>query len=385
VRDSTAFVRDTEPLRRELFAHCYRMLGSVQDAEDLVQETYLRAWRSYLGFEGRSSVRTWLYQIATNACLTALARRDRRVLPSGRYDPEPDPQAPPEAADPDVAWLEPVPDALVSSESADPAVIVAAREGLRLALIASLQYLPPRQRAVLVLRDVLEFPAAEVAVMLGSTTASVKSALQRARARLEEVCPTADQITEPTWPQARALLDQYIAAFENADAAALERLLVHDAILEATPLRTWFAGRMTCVPFLRSHVLGASGDWRMLATSANGQPAAATYTRDRNGRLQPYGICVLTVTSEGICRVSSFGDASLIPVFGYRPDVPARVALPGGHHLPFPVGAAFVPVAAIASGGRATNSDRAAGDGGRRQRVPAHDDSQRLLRIAQAR
>ena len=326
MRDSSAFVQDTEPLRRELFAHCYRMLGSVQDAEDLVQETYLRAWRSYGGFEGRSSVRTWLYRIATNGCLTALARRDRRVLPSGRYDPEPDPEAPPEAADPDVAWLEPVPDALVTPESADPAVIVAAREGLRLALIASLQYLPPRQRAVLVLRDVLEFPAAEVAVMLGSTIASVKSALQRARARLEEVSPAADQITEPGWPEARALLDQYIAAFENADAAALERLLVHDAVLEATPLRTWFAGRRTCVPFLRNHVLGTPGEWRMLATTANGQPAAATYSRDRNGKLQPYGICVLTVTSPGISRVSSFGDASLIPLFGYRSDQPVPAA-----------------------------------------------------------
>jgi RNA polymerase sigma-70 factor, ECF subfamily len=330
VPDSSAFVQDTEPLRRELFAHCYRMLGSVQDAEDLVQETYLRAWRSYSGFEGRSSVRTWLYRIATNGCLTALAKRDRRVLPSGRYDPEPDPEAPPELADPDVAWLEPVPDALVTPESADPAVIVAAREGLRLALIASLQYLPPRQRAVLVLRDVLEFPAAEVAVMLGSTTASVKSALQRARARLEEVSPAADQITEPGWPEARALLDQYIAAFENADAAALERLLVHDAVLEATPLRTWFAGRRTCVPFLRNHVLGTPGEWRMLATTANGQPAAATYSRDRNGELQPYGICVLTVTSAGISRVTSFGDASLIPVFGYRSEVPEPMASPSG-------------------------------------------------------
>ena len=230
---------------------------------------------------------------------------------------------PPEAADPDVAWLEPVPGALVTPDSADPAVIVAARAGLRLALIASLQYLPPRQRAVLVLRDVLEFPAAEVAVMLGSTIASVKSALQRARARLAEVSPKADQITEPGWPEARALLDQYIAAFENADAAALERLLVHDAVLEATPLRTWFAGRTTCVPFLRNHVLGTPGEWRMLATTANGQPAAVTYSRDRSGRLQPYGICVLTVTSAGISRVTSFGDASLIPLFGYRPDRPA--------------------------------------------------------------
>jgi RNA polymerase sigma-70 factor (ECF subfamily) len=321
VPDSTGFVQDTEPFRRELLAHCYRMLGSIQDAEDLVQETYLRAWRSYGRFEGRSSVRTWLYQIATNRCLTELARKSRRMLPSGLYDPEPDPGAYLEEAGTEVTWLEPVPDAMVTPDTADPAAIVAAREGLRLALIASLQYLPPRQRAVLILRDVLAFPATEVAVMLGTTTVSVKSALQRARARLEEHTPAADEITEPTAPQARALLNQYIAAFENADAAALERLLLADATLEATPLRTWFAGRKTCVPFLRNRLLGSPGDWRMLATSANGQPAAAVYTRDQRGNYQPYGICVLTVTGAGIRRISSFGDPRLVTVFGFRPDM----------------------------------------------------------------
>jgi RNA polymerase sigma-70 factor (ECF subfamily) len=319
VPDKAGFVLYTEPFRRELLAHCYRMLGSIQDAEDLVQETYLRAWQSYGGFEGRSSVRTWLYQIATNRCLTELAKRGRRTLPSGVYDPEPDPGAHPEEAGAEVNWLQPVPDAMVTPDSADPAAIVAAREGLRLALIASLQYLPPRQRAVLVLRDVLGFPAAEVAVMLGTTTASVKSALQRARARLGELAPAADEITEPTAPRARALLDQYIAAFENADAAALERLLLADATLEATPMRTWFAGRRTCVPFLRNRLLGSPGDWRMRATSANGQPAAAAYTRDQHGNYRPYGICVLTVTAAGIRRISSFGDPGLVTVFGFGP------------------------------------------------------------------
>ena len=319
--DSAGFVRDTEPFRRELLAHCYRMLGSIQDAEDLVQETYLRAWRSYGGFEGRSSVRTWLYQIATNRCLTELARHSRRVLPSGVYDPEPDPGVYPEQAGTEVSWLQPAPDAMVTPDSADPAVIVAAREGLRLALIASLQYLPPRQRAVLVLRDVLEFPAAEVAVMLGTTTVSVKSALQRARARLGELDLAAGQITEPAAPRARALLDQYIAAFENADAAALERLLAEDATIEATPLRASFAGRKTCVPFLRHRLLGSPGDWRMLATSANGQPAAAAYRRDQHGNYRPYGICVLTVSSAGIRRISSFGDPRLVTMFGFRPDM----------------------------------------------------------------
>jgi len=322
VPDDVDFVQATEPLRRELLAHCYRMLGSMQDAEDLVQETYLRAWRSYDGFQGRSSVRTWLYQIATKRCLTELAKQSRRVLPSGAYDPEPDPDAYLEETGTAVNWLQPAPDAMVIPQSADPAAIVAAREGLRLALIASLQHLPPRQRAVLVLRDVLAFPATEVAAMLGTTTASVKSALQRARARLGELALVDGQITEPTAPRARALLDQYIAAFENADAGALERLLLEDATLEATPLRTWFAGRNTCVPFLRNYLLGSAGNWRMLATSANGQPAAAAYIRDEHGNYQPYGICVLTVTSAGIRRISSFGDPTLVTVFGFEADMP---------------------------------------------------------------
>jgi RNA polymerase sigma-70 factor (ECF subfamily) len=329
VPDSAGFARDTEPFRRELLAHCYRMLGSVQDAEDLVQETYLRAWRAYGEFEGRSSVRTWLYQIATNRCLTELAKGSRRTLPSGLYDPEPDPGRYPEEAGPEANWLQPVPDAMVTPDSADPAVIVAAREGLRLALIASLQYLPARQRAVLVLRDVLDFPAADVAAILSTTTASVKSALQRARARLRELARAAGQVTEPAAPRARALLEQYMAAFENADAAALERLLVQDAVIEATPMRTWFAGRQACVPFLRSQLLGSPGDWRMLATRANGQPAAAAYTRDQHGNYRPYGICVLTVTDAGISRISSFGDPGLVAVFGFAPDLAeARAAVP---------------------------------------------------------
>jgi RNA polymerase sigma-70 factor (ECF subfamily) len=274
------------------------------------------AWRSYDGFEGRSSVRTWLYQIATNRCLTELAKHRRRMLPSSLCDPQPDPDAHLEAAAAEVDWLQLAPDAMMAPDSGDPATIAVAREGLRLALIASLQYLPPTQQTVLILPDVLAFPAAEVACVLGTTTASVKSALQRARARLGELALADSQVTEPTAPRARALLDQYIAAFENADVAALERLLTQDATLEATPLRTWFAGRETCVPFLRDHLLGSPGDWRMLATSANGQPAAAAYTRDPQGNYQPYGICVLTVTTAGIRRISSFGDPELVTVFG---------------------------------------------------------------------
>lgn len=191
------------------------------------------------------------------------------MLPSGLGGAEPDPGAAPVPALPDVTWLQPVPDAMVSPDSADPAAIITAREGLRLALIASLQYLPGPHRAVLILRDVLAFPAAEVAAMLGTTTTAVKSTLQPARARLRELAPAADEVAEPAEPQARALLDRYIAAFQNADAAALQQLLCADATLEATPFRTWFVACDTCVAYLRARVLGTPGDWHMMPARAN--------------------------------------------------------------------------------------------------------------------
>jgi RNA polymerase sigma-70 factor, ECF subfamily len=310
--NSDEFVRSTEPFRRELLAHCYRLLGSVDEAEDLVQETYLRAWRAYDGFEGRSSVRSWLYRIATNACLNALEQRARRALPSGIGGPASDPDGMPALAEPGDAWLEPVPDALVTPESEDPGVIVAAREWLRLAVIASLQYLPPRQRAVLLLREVLGFPAAEVARMLDTSTAAVKSTLQRARARLDEVAPSPEQILEPTEPRALELLGQYIAGFERADVAALEKALRADAAIEMVGTRTWFSGRVTCLRYL-AHVIGSPGDWRMVPTVANGQPAAIALYRDSE-----FGLGVLTVTPAGIARITVFGGgADLAARFGF--------------------------------------------------------------------
>jgi RNA polymerase sigma-70 factor, ECF subfamily len=309
------FARVTEPFRRELMAHCYRMLGSVHDAEDIVQETYLRAWRSYGGFENRSSVRTWLYRIATNACLTALQHRSRRALPSALGGPADNPYVEPVAAGPEVAWLQPIPTAWVSSPSDDPAAVVALRESLRLALIASMQHLPAQQRAVLVLRDVLAFPAAEVATMLGISVPAVKSALQRARARIKAAAPTADDVIEPTEPQARALLEQYIDAFEHADPSMLEKALRQDAALEMVGSRTWFAGRKTCLPFIATQVLGSPGDWRMLAIDANGQPAAAAYRRGEDGSLHAFGIAVLTVTATGITRIVVFEDPGLVTMF----------------------------------------------------------------------
>ena len=319
--DRAEFAELTEPFRRELLAHCYRLLGSVDDAEDLVQETYLRAWRSHGGFEGRASLRTWLYQIATNACLTALHNRARRPLPSGLGGPGDDPYAPLAAAGPEVTWLQPIPDALVTPQPDDPADIAVSRESLRLALIATLQYLPPRQRAVLILREVLAFPAAQVATMLGTTTAAVKSALQRARARLEEAAPAADKVSEPAEPRVRALLDQYITAFENSDPAALERLLRQDATLEMTPSPTWFAGgkAIACA----TSGLGSRGDWRMIPTLANGQPAAAAYRRGSDGIHRAYAIVVLTATTTGISQIVVFGDPGLFGRFGFPPVHPA--------------------------------------------------------------
>src|SRR5882724_4879107 len=226
---SEDFARLTDPFRPELLAHCYRMLGSVHDAEDQVQETMIRAWRSYGEFEGRASLRTWLYRIATNACLRALENSSRRPLPSGLGGPGEYPDAPMAAARPEVPWLQPIPDALLSAGSADPAEIVASRQSMRLALIAALQYLPARQRAVLILRDVLRWQSEEHTSELQSLRHLVCRLLQRARARLEQAAPDEDQIREPADPADRELLDKFATAFQNADIPAVMQLLREDA------------------------------------------------------------------------------------------------------------------------------------------------------------
>lgn len=309
----------TEPFRRELLAHCYRMLASVHEAEDAVQETYLRAWRSWGHFEGRSSVRVWLYRIATNVCLTALEQRRRRALPSGIAAPSTDFAAPPPAEPDGTAWMEPIPESLVA---ADPASIVTLRESLRLALIAALQYLPPKQRAVLILREVLGFPAAEVAAMLDTSVAAVKSTLQRARARLDETAPSQDEVLEPTDPVARALLDDYVTGFENADVAALERALRADAAIEMVGTTAWFDGRVMCLQVLAAAV-GSPGDWRMLPIVANGQPAVGAYFKG-----EPYGVAVLTPTRTGLTHIHVFSDPDLVTRFG----LPAQSDAPGGSY-----------------------------------------------------
>ncbi|TDW23561.1 RNA polymerase subunit sigma-70 [Kribbella kalugense] len=311
------FAAEAEQFRRELLAHCYRMVGSAHDAEDLVQETYLRAWRSYGGFEGRASIRSWLYKIATNVCLTALEPRRIRVLPSGLGGPS-DREPRPDAT---VSWLEPLPDAWIAASSGDPAAVVVARESVRLALVASLQHLPARQRAILILREVLAFSAAETAQILDTTTAAVKSGLQRARARMDELDLEPAELLEPADGRARALLDGYIAAFERSDASLLEQVLRTDATLEATPFREWQAGRAMCMHMLDTYVLGTPGDWRMIPTTANGQPAAVIYQRDPDGILRASGVVVLTATAAGVTRVVAFHhEPNLVTLFGF-PDV----------------------------------------------------------------
>jgi RNA polymerase sigma-70 factor (ECF subfamily) len=320
VSHSGEFAGLTDPFRRELLVYCYRMVGSVDEAEDLVQETYLRAWRSYAGFEGRSSLRTWLYRIATNSCLTALEHRGRRPLPSGLRAPSEDPTVPLAPDRPEAGWLQPLPDA---ATAADPAVIVAARDSLRLALIAALQLLPARQRAVLILRDVLAWPAAEVAELLGSSTAAVKSMLQRARGLIDRLAPAEDQLLEPAEPGARALVDQYMAAFEHADVAALVRLLRVDAELEMPPFATWFSGRDVVARFADSHILGAPGELRMLAIGANGQSAVAAYRSGADGVHRAHAVHVLTPTTGGIARIVAFLDPGLFRRFDLPPVHPA--------------------------------------------------------------
>jgi RNA polymerase sigma-70 factor (ECF subfamily) len=298
------------------------MVGSAHDAEDLVQETYLRAWRSHAGFEGRASIRSRLYRIATNVCLTALQPRRHRVPPSGLTGPEGSDHPPRRVAPGEVAWLEPWPDHWIAPsagapDAGDPAATVVARESLRLALIASLQHLPARQRAILILREVLAFSAAETAEILGTTTAAVKSGLQRARARLDGPDPEREELLEPTDARTRALLGAYIAAFEQADARLLEHVLRADATLEATPFRDWQAGRVNSLRMLASYVLGEPGDWRLIPTTANGQPAAVEYHRHADGVLRAEGVVVLSATATGVSRVVSFHDPALVARFGF--------------------------------------------------------------------
>ncbi|WP_394617530.1 sigma-70 family RNA polymerase sigma factor [Lentzea sp. JNUCC 0626] len=300
---TTDFATAVDPFRRELLAHCYRMLGSLHDAEDLVQETYLRAWKAYGNFEGRSSVRTWLYRIATNACLTALDGRTRRPLPFG-LGTQGSTQQDDLTQDHEIPWLEPFP--------TDPAAIVGERESTRLAFVAALQHLPPRQRAVLILRDVLRLSAAETADELDMTVAAVNSALQRAHAQLTDL--TEDQVTEPA--DAKDLLDRWVKAFEAKDIPAIIGMFAEDVVWEMPPFPQFYVGPEMVAWHLTNQCPSVPHGARMIVTQANGQPAFGLYLREQDGVFRPFNLQVLEAGNNRITRVSSFFDLSLFPKFG---------------------------------------------------------------------
>jgi RNA polymerase sigma-70 factor (TIGR02960 family) len=306
------FGRLSEPFRRELLAYCYRMLGSVHEAEEVVQDVYLDAWRAYDRFEGRSSLRTWLYRIATRACFKALEKNKRRPLPADLGAPETNLDISLVERSAETPWLQPIPDFLFIAAPTDPATVVLQRQTMRLALIGALQQLPPRQRAVLILRDVLQWRTTEVAELLDTTTAAVNSALQRAR---DQVPLSEDGVTEPAEPQQRALLDRYVTAFETADVDQLVAVLTEDARWEMPPITTWFEGRETILAFLTKQ-MRMIGPAELVATSANGQPAFAVYARDHDGVPHPHALHVLTVTSGGVSRIVAFHGSRLFPLFG---------------------------------------------------------------------
>ena len=313
------FAQVAERYRTELRAYCYRMLGSIDECEDLVQDTYLRAWQYYDRFEGRSSVRLWLYKIATNTYLNMLQARKRRPLPSGLRAPADSAAVTLAPAQSDIPWLQPAPDSLLYGATDDPAVVVSHRSSVRLAFVAALQHLSPLQRAVLVLRDVLGWQAREVAEMLGTSTAAVNSALQRARTQLAETRPAPEALDEPTEPEVRDVLDRYMSAFEHADVDALAELLRTDVELEMPPIPTWFIGRDTVREFLTRVVLHTPDQWRLAYTRANGAPAFALYMRapdGSSGSFQAHGLDVLALAGGRIARIVAFNDPTLVAKFG---------------------------------------------------------------------
>lgn len=306
------FDRLIEPFRTELLAYCYRMLGSAHDAEDMVQETYLRAWRSREQYdETRSSLRTWLYRIATNTCLTAMEVRGRRPLPSGLVAAT-DPLEPLVLGE-NVTWLQPLPDSLL--DAGDPARTVIERSSLRLAFTAALQHLSAGQRGALILRDVLNFSASESAEILGTTTVSVNSSLQRARIRVKQVGVRLERLSEPSATEQRAWVDRYMKAFERADVEGLKRLLTADVIMEMPPMLNWFAGRDNYGQFMEWVFEKAGKDWRLLPVAANDQAGFAAYCRAGDG-YELHTLQIFTATTEGISRNSVFRDYEVFAIFG---------------------------------------------------------------------
>jgi RNA polymerase sigma-70 factor (ECF subfamily) len=335
--DREAFQQLAEPYRRELQVHCYRMLGSFHDAEDAVQEMFLRAWRGLERFEGRASFRNWLYRIATNVCLDVLARRrgTRRVLPEA-YGPPTD-QAPSGTPATEIAWLEPYPDAALeclADTAPGPDARYELHEAVQLAFVATIQQLPPRQRAVLLLRDVLGWSASETARLLDASVASVNSALQRARATLEKQYPAGRPSVQPAPDdRQRALLERYVRAWEGADLDGFVALLLEDAVMSMPPWKQWYRGREAIRAFFAwAWRVDGHGPFRLVPTAANRQPALAMYRRGPEGPEGPEGqafaIVVLTLQDDAIAAVTTFVEPRLFAAFGLPPVWPAEGAAP---------------------------------------------------------
>jgi RNA polymerase sigma-70 factor (ECF subfamily) len=329
--DESAFGRLVEPRRRELHAHCYRMLGSVHDAEDALQDTLLRAWRGLSKFEGRSSFRSWLYTIATNTCLDQIARRPKRVLPID-YGPATDPHVGPGEPLVESVWIEPYPDEILGVEDgfAAPEARYESRESVELAFIAALQHLPANQRAVLIMREVLGFSAKEAAESLDTTVASVNSALQRARAAVDERVPERSQqatLRALGDESVRELVDRYVDAWERCDVETFAAMLAEDATFAMPPLASWYEGREAIARWAASWPLSGSWRWRVLRTTANGQPALGFYAWNAEAEIfRPFALNVLTLRANQVSNVTAFIARSPGPrdraVFERYPDEP---------------------------------------------------------------
>jgi RNA polymerase sigma-70 factor (TIGR02960 family) len=323
--DGEAFRQLTEPYRRELQVHCYRMLGSLQDAEDALQDTMLSAWQGLRGFEGRASLRTWLYRIATSRCLNARRSASRRPATEwnipGVQPPEPTRLG-------DVPWLEPLPDALLAGAGElplGPEARYEQAESVSLAFVAALQVLPPRQLAVLILRDVLGFHASEVAGMLDATVASVNSALKRARASLQHRWPPAadrEPPPAPGSPAEDAIVARFVSAYESADLDALVALLTDDVFMSMPPMPLEYTGRDVVAQFC-ALLFGAGREYDVAVTRANGQPAFGVYLRGPAGVSRGTGLITVALAGGRICAMTRF-ESSLFPRFGLPPSMPSR-------------------------------------------------------------
>jgi RNA polymerase sigma-70 factor (ECF subfamily) len=311
-----------EAHRLELTGYCYRMLGSAFEAEDAVQETFIRAWRGFDRFEGRSKVRSWLYRIATNVCLDMRGASQRRALPIDLSPAQTADQALGPAL-PETTWIEPVPDDRAISSTGDPADVAVARESIRLAFVAALQHLPPRQRAVLILREVLRWKAEEVAELLETSVASVNSALQRARSTLASRDLDADRAAAPLDDDQQALLSRYVAAFEQYDMDALTSLLHEDAKWSMPPYELWLQTHEDVRLWCLGPGIGCRGS-RLIATMANGSPAFGQYKPAPGGGLEAWSLQVVEITGDRISGITFFLDTErFFPLFGLPPRLEA--------------------------------------------------------------